>query len=72
MQTGVSAFIAEGEEILVLFVLHLNTFFENQMTPMGTHNLSKKIWANLATVCVLSLRMTFNPKSDVSNWKQVF
>jgi len=46
--------------------------FENQVIPIGIHNLSKKFRPNLATVRVLSLGMKFIPKTQSLKWKQVF
>ena len=46
--------------------------FENQIIPIGIHNLSKSFRPNLATVRVLSLGMKFIPKTDSLKWKNVF
>ena len=46
--------------------------FENQIIPVGAHNLSKSFRPNLSTIRVLSLGMKFIPRSEVPKWKNVF
>ena len=46
--------------------------FENQVIPIGIHNLSKIFRPNLATIRVLSLGMKFIPKTESLKWKNVF
>ena len=38
--------------------------FENQVIPIGIHNLSKSFQPNLTTIRVLSLGMKFIPKTQ--------
>ena len=40
--------------------------FENQVIPVGIHNLSKSFSPNLATIRVLSLGTKFIPKWDTT------
>ena len=40
--------------------------FENQVIPVGIHNLSKSFRPNLATIRVLSLGTKFIPKWDIT------
>ena len=66
------AFTSEGErDPYALGFAPLNVF-ENQIIPMGIHNLSKSFRPNLATIRVLSLGMKFIPKTEVSSWRKVF
>ena len=46
--------------------------FENQVIPIGIHNLSKSFRPNLATIRVLSLGMKFIPKTQSLMWKKNF
>jgi len=46
--------------------------FENQVIPIGIHNISKKFRPNLATIRVLSLGMKFIPKTQSLQWKNNF
>jgi len=46
--------------------------FENQVIPVGVHNLSKSFRPNLATIRVLSLGTKFIPKWRDANLKFVF
>ena len=46
--------------------------FENQVIPIGIHNLSKSFRLNLATIQVLSLGMKFIPKTQSISWKNNF
>ena len=46
--------------------------FENQIIPVGIHNLSKSFRPNLSTIRVLSLGMKFIPRSEAPKWKNVF
>ena len=47
--------------------------FENQVIPVGVHNLSKSYRPNMATIRVLSLGTKFTPKWSVdANLKFVF
>ena len=46
--------------------------FENQVIPIGVHNLSKSFRPNMATIRVLSLGTKFIPKWRDTNIKNVF
>ena len=46
--------------------------FENQVIPIGIHNISKIFRPNLATIRVLSLGMKFIPKTQLLQWKNNF
>ena len=46
--------------------------FENQVIPIGVHNISKSFRPNLATIRVLSLGMKFIPKTKSLIWKKNF
>jgi hypothetical protein len=46
--------------------------FENQVIPVGVHNLSKSFRPNMATIRVLSLGTKFIPKWGEANIKNVF
>jgi hypothetical protein len=46
--------------------------FENQVIPVGVHNLSKSFRPNLATIRVLSLGTKFIPKWRDANLKFTF
>jgi len=46
--------------------------FENQVIPVGIHNLSKCFRPNLATIRMLSLGMKFIPKTKSLKWRNVF
>ena len=46
--------------------------FENQVIPVGVHNLSNSFRPNLATIRVLSLGTKFIPKWRDANLKFVF
>jgi len=46
--------------------------FENQVIPVGIHNLSKSFRPNLATIRVLSLGTKFIPKWDISKTGNTF
>ena len=46
--------------------------FENQVIPVGVHNLSKSFRPNMATIRVLSLGTKFIPKWKDANIKQTF
>ena len=46
--------------------------FENQVIPIGVHNLSKSFRPNMATIPVLSLGTKFIPKWRDTNIKNIF
>ena len=46
--------------------------FENQVIPVGVHNLSKSFRPNMATIRELSLGTKFIPKWRDANLKQTF
>ena len=46
--------------------------FENQVIPIGIHNISKSFRPNLATIRVLSLGTKFIPKTKSLIWKKFF
>ena len=46
--------------------------FENQIIPMGIHNLSKSFRPNLPAFRVLSVGIKFIPKTEVLNGKMFF
>ena len=46
--------------------------FENQVIPIGVHNLSKSFRPNMATIRVLSLGTKFIPKWRDTNIKKIF
>ena len=46
--------------------------FENQVIPVGIHNLSKSFRPNLATIRVLSLGTKFIPKLDKTRMIGIF
>ena len=46
--------------------------FENQVIPIGIHNISKSFRPNLATIRALSLGMKFIPKTQSLMWKMFF
>ena len=46
--------------------------FENQVIPIGVHNLSKSFRPNMATIRVLSLGTKFIPKWRDTNIKNIF
>ena len=50
----------------------LLNMFENQVIPVGVHNLSKTLRPNMATIRVLSLGTKFIPKWRDANLKQTF
>jgi len=47
--------------MLTVWILHLLTFSENQVVPVGLHNLSKSFRSNLTTSRVFSLGTKFIP-----------
>jgi len=68
----ISAFTSRRDSDPYSLELAQMNIFENQIIPVGIHNLSKSFRPNLSTIRVLSLGMKFIPRSEVPKWKHVF